>query len=413
MYLVFTSFISSFIVVDLIHSLMAKISKSGRRYDLDWLRVLAIVAVFTMHVFRFFDPMDWEVKNNVTEEALMIFMIFFAQWLMPLFFVISGAAIFYSLSFRTSVQFTRARISRILIPYLIIGIFVLIPPQEYIKLVHTIKVPELVGLSFTEFYPGYITNMKIFHDGFPYIAPPMMHLWFLLYLFIFSLVFLPVFMYLKTDSGNKLIKIITNHLTNPVSILFFSLPFVLYMILLDPHTPEGNPLYWGGWSILVYPLFMFLGFILVSDDRFTQVMERKGKTYLVLAIITFPLMLMAFEIIFSDEGIYGTPLYAGLMFVRSLNTLFFLFAFLGLGSRYLSFTNKTLKYAGEASLPYYMLHQTVIVVIGFYIKDWVMGVPIKFLILYIISAITIMGIYEFFIRRINPVRLLFGLKPLK
>ncbi len=150
-------------------------TKLEGRYDIDWLRVLATPGVFTMHCFRFFDPMDLEVKNNVTSENLLIILFFFAQWLMPLFCTVSGAAIFYSLSFRTPNQFVQSRISRILIPYLVIGIFVLVPPQDYIKVVPGGKIPELAGMSFSQFYLECVTHLSHFYDEFPFVALPMMH----------------------------------------------------------------------------------------------------------------------------------------------------------------------------------------------------------------------------------------------
>ena len=121
-------------------------NKPQRRYDIDWLRVIATLGVFLFHCMRVFDSSDWEVKNNVTSESLIILIVFFGQWMMPIFFVISGAAIFYSLDFRSPQQFIKARVTRILIPYLLVGIFVLVPPQEYAKLISHGIVPADISL---------------------------------------------------------------------------------------------------------------------------------------------------------------------------------------------------------------------------------------------------------------------------
>jgi glucan biosynthesis protein C len=332
-------------------------TKLERRYDLDWLRVLATLGVFTMHCFRFFDPMDWEVKNNVTSENLLIILFFFAQWLMPLFFTVSGASIYFALSFRTPRQFVKTRVLRILIPYLGIGIFVLVPPQDYIKVVPGGKIPELAGMSFTQYYPEYVTHMSLFYDEFPFVALPMMHLWYLFYLFVFSLVLLLLFAYLKSARGAPLLSRFANYLATPWNILLLALPIALLTSLLDPATPVGNINWFGGWSLLVYPIFLVYGYLLFADDRFEEVMESKGKTALSLSVLTFPLILVAFKMMIDGEGFFfGTPEYAGLMLLRALNTVFSLVAFIGLGKQYLSFTNKTLKYTSEGSLPFYMLH---------------------------------------------------------
>ena len=116
----------------------------GRRYELDWLRVLATFAVVFFHCVRFFDVDPWEVKNNVTTELVMPIIALFAEWMMPLFFVISGAAIYFSLGFRKPSQFIKSRITRILIPFLIMGVLILVPPQLYIR---DVKEKQVTTLS--------------------------------------------------------------------------------------------------------------------------------------------------------------------------------------------------------------------------------------------------------------------------
>jgi len=70
---------------------------SNRRYELDWLRVLAIMIVFLYHSTRFFNLGDWHVKNDDTYVWIEIWNVFVTRWMMPIFFMISGASLFYSL----------------------------------------------------------------------------------------------------------------------------------------------------------------------------------------------------------------------------------------------------------------------------------------------------------------------------
>ena len=67
---------------------------SNRRYELDWLRVLAIMIVFLYHSTRFFNLGDWHVKNDDTYVWVEIWNIFVTRWMMPIFFMISGASLF-------------------------------------------------------------------------------------------------------------------------------------------------------------------------------------------------------------------------------------------------------------------------------------------------------------------------------
>jgi peptidoglycan/LPS O-acetylase OafA/YrhL len=70
---------------------MRNVIASSRRYDLDWLRVFAILAVFVFHSGRFFDQMDWHVKSASVYPGVEAWTMFVMSWLMPLIFVISGA----------------------------------------------------------------------------------------------------------------------------------------------------------------------------------------------------------------------------------------------------------------------------------------------------------------------------------
>ncbi len=246
---------------------MEEKSKPKRRYDLDWLRVLATFAVVFFHVLRFFDLDPWAVKNNATSEIVMPFIGFFVQWMMPIFFVISGAAIYFALGFRNPKQFIKARITRILIPLITVGVFVLVPPQEYIQAITYKNIPR--GFSKISFYTQYVKNIKLFIGEFPYLYLPAQHLWYLEYLFIFSLILLPLFIYLRknTDIVSKLAGVTDRGWT----IYLFALPVWLLMAILNPATPLGHVYWFGGWPLLAYPIFLILGFILLTDKRYEAI----------------------------------------------------------------------------------------------------------------------------------------------
>jgi peptidoglycan/LPS O-acetylase OafA/YrhL len=388
-------------------------SKPERRYDLDWLRVLATFGVVFFHVMRFFDQDPWEVKNNATSELIIVFIAFFVQWMMPIFFVISGAAIYYTLGFRNPTQFIKARFTRILIPFLTVGVFVLIPPQIYIREVTGGLESKLVGKTFIETYSTYVLNITPFNSNFPFITIPTMHLWYLEFLFVFSLILLPLFLYLRKSSGASLISKLAGVTGRGWAIYLFAVPVGLLMSILNPKTPLGNINWFGGWPLLAYPIFLVSGFLLFADKRHEAAIKRQAKSAIIIAIITFFIVLMAYMKFFEGGLPFGTPGYAGFMMLRAINSWLFIVGFLSLGRKYLSYTSPVLRYFSEASLPIYMLHQTVIVIIGFFIKDWQMGILPKFIFLLVASVIGIIGTYEILIRRISISRFLFGLKPMK
>ena len=83
---------------------------------------------------------------------------------------------------------------------------------------------------------------------------------------------------------------------------------------------------------------------------------------------------------------------------------------LGMGSRLLNVNNRFLGYANEAVLPFYILHQPIILVIGYFVIPWQVGIPFKYFFIVVTAFITIMLVYEFLVRRTNILRFLFGMK---
>jgi hypothetical protein len=84
---------------------------------------------------------------------------------------------------------------------------------------------------------------------------------------------------------------------------------------------------------------------------------------------------------------------------------------LSVGARYLNANHKVLAYANEAVLPFYLFHQTVILVVGSFVVRWGMGILPKLLIVTVVSLPLILGAYELLVRRFDAVRFLFGMRP--
>ena len=163
------------------------VTKPARLYYIDWLRVLAMSSIFFFHNARFFDFWDWHVKNDVSGLGPSLFIEFFNLWMMPLFFILSGAAVFYALKVRTAGGFLQERSLRILIPLILVGWFVIAPPQIYLdRLTH-----GAFSGTFLQFYPHYFDGIEGLGGNF---ALTGMHLWYLLDLFLFSLIMLPFFL---------------------------------------------------------------------------------------------------------------------------------------------------------------------------------------------------------------------------
>lgn len=107
-----------------------------RRYDVDWLRVVATLAIFLFHSARFFDTEGWELKN--VEQTFVVDELrgsLIWPWVMEIFFLLSGVGSWYALKSRTGGQYLFERVKRLLIPLHTVGLFVLLPPQYYFRMV--------------------------------------------------------------------------------------------------------------------------------------------------------------------------------------------------------------------------------------------------------------------------------------
>ena len=222
--------------------------KSGRLHYLDWLRMLAILGVFLFHAVRPFDIFPWEIKNAEPSILAILFIAFFYPWGMPLFFFMSGAASWFALLRRTGRQFVRERVMRLLIPF-IIGSLLLSPLQLYFQWNHRLQTGEFSGtlLEFFQYREISIGPQVFGWAGY--------HLWFLSFLFAFSLIALPLFQWLKKDYGHRFVEWLGQVGEKRGGTLVFILPLILIQFLLRPYFPQEH-----GWAEFIYFLFFFLKF---------------------------------------------------------------------------------------------------------------------------------------------------------
>ncbi len=375
------------------------ITRPNRLYYLDWLRVLAMFSIFFFHNARFFDFEDWHVKNAGTSLGPDMLVDFFAIWMMPIFFILAGASVYYALRFRTAGAFTKERTLRILIPLIILGWFIIAPPQVYLeRLTHG----DFSGNFFQFYYPHYFDGIYGLTDGGNFAVVPM-HMWFLWLLFIYSLILLPLFLPSKR-TGRSLLTRFATLFEKPWTLVVPVLLLIVSEVFLD-FVEWG-----GGWNHLSYLLFFISGYLMFSNARIQENIKRYAVIALIAALVLQALhYILQFGIIKID--IPSSALSSLVVWsIRALRSWFFIIAILGFGSRYLNFNNRFMGYANEAVLPFYILHQTVILIIGFFVLQWSMGIAPKYLIISTTSFVAIIAIYELLVRRINILRFLFGMR---
>jgi glucan biosynthesis protein C len=376
---------------------------SKRLYYLDWLRVLAMAGIFLFHNARFYDVFsDWEVKNATTSFGASIPVAFMNEWLMPFFFLIAGASTYYALKSRRPGQYIQERASRLLIPF-IFGMFVIAPPQSYFEAIS--HGAQFGGYNFFQIYGLYLQTLL----ALPWHLP-WHHLWFLAYLFFFSMITLPIFMTWR-EGGTSITSKFALLSNKP-----WVIPALLILLLaaVDVLLYPGG--FWGSrhqgnWSIVAYLLFFISGYLIFANAHIMEMVKKLTWILLGIAIVALVSLVLVFlDVLVDREAYFGSAIFIASQFVQAVSTWCWLLAILGLGSRFLNRNNRFLSYANEAVLPFYILHQTIIISIGFYVVQWNTGVGLKYLTISATSFIAIMLIYELLVRRINVLRFLFGMR---
>jgi Acyltransferase family len=364
---------------------------SERRYDLDWLRVLGVLLLIPFHVALIFvlDPGTiMYIKDTVNSRVLDEVAGFIHMWHMPMLFSISGSATYFALGRRSPGEYIRERFLRLFIPF-IVGVLTFVPFTSYIQ--------HSKLLSLQEAYIRFFRLDFAHLDGMNGTFTPA-HLWFILYLFVFSLVGLPIFLWLRSEKGKTVINVVGTWMQASWSLILWGLPLTL--------AAATNIL--GSFNPLYYFLVFFYGFVLASDTRFQEAIDK-------MAWVTFAYGLFegVVNVIAPLSGYAEwTPQWMALGLMYSMGRWMLTLAMLGLGHRFLNRTNNVLRYAGEAAMPFYLLHMTFSVVTGYFAIQ--LNAPIAFkypLIVLVATGLTLVA-YEL-VRHGNVARWLFGMKPTK
>jgi hypothetical protein len=362
-----------------------------RRHDLDWLRVLGVLLLVPFHVALIFvlDPnVIMYIKGVVNSPVLQQAAGFVYLWHMPLLFMISGASTYYALGFRSAGQYLRERFLRLLVP-LVFGLLTFIPFTTYIRRSHSV--------SLWDHYRGFFTFDFRHLDGYNGTFTPA-HLWFILFLVAYSLVALPLFLALRTEKGMGVVKALASVTQAPVSLIVWGIPLTLVAAL--DLLGDKNPLY--------FFLFFLYGYVFAMDARFQESIDR---------LTWFALVYGVFEAVFRllvPQWNYAewTWQWMTLGLIYEIGRWCLTLAVLGLGHRFLTYSNRWLRYGSEAAMPFYLLHMTACVLAGYFVIQFHMPVAVQYpLIVFAATGLTILA-YEL-VRRWNMTRWLFGMKPIK
>jgi hypothetical protein len=379
----------------------------------DWLRVLAVLALFPFHAGQIYNSeAAFYVKDQVSIPVIMGINSFIYLWHMPLFLFLAGIGSYYALRFRSGAVYLLERVRRLVIP-LIFGTLVLIPPLTYIRMFGD---PDKVwpkgfahnaipgfDKSYFEYYPDF------FNGIYPNGNLDWGHLWFLAYLFTFSLLALPIFLYLKSKKGSWVIDSLKKFASKSYGIFLFFIPIAVIELLLRRAYPNMQNLVSDWANFLMFITVFIYGFIMVSDDKFGEAIDRHWKA----ALISGLLIAVALSVVFAariQTGLNEDTFYIVEMILRGISIWFCMIGFLGFGRRFLNRGGRFINYANEAALPVYIIHLPMVVMIGFYVIKFDLPIAVKYLAIIILPLVSSVLLYEIAVRRFNVVRFFFGLK---
>jgi glucan biosynthesis protein C len=383
---------------------------SVRLHYLDWLRVLAILMVFLFHAVHVFDEGGWHIKNAEQSEIITIVVVLVGLWGMPFFFMVAGSASWFALQRRTPRQYATERIKRLLIPYLV-GTLLFSPLQYYLWWLNTVQIRGQTW-SLREFLAFEIPRFNPLMLRAPGFSPRWlgvgMHLWFVGFLFAFAMITLPLFRWLKGEAGQRLIGRTARLCAHRGGIFIFVVPLVVLQVCVRPLAPHEHD-----WADFLYQMaFFILGFVLYAHQDITKAIRRDGWLLFgvgtAIVAVLLGMYLAGLPVMEWGED-PSVPQYYGIQTLVSFIALSYTLTLISFGMRFLDFTNRWLRYAQENVLPFFVVHQPVIVVIAFFVVQWELGILPKLLIVVTASFIVAVGLTEC-IKRVGILRVMFGLK---
>ena len=335
-----------------------------RKHYIDNMRSFAILLVFIFHVLRiYYGSVPFYIQGDeLLVPRVIIDVLGFL--LMPLLFAVAGISSRYALRKRTAGEYAKERVSKLLVP-LIFGLLLVVPIQPYLaRLFHYGEAGYFDSFTRITDFSGY--------DG----AFALAHLWFLLFLFVISLVCLPVMVYYK-NKGN--------------GTLGDNVPLVC-IILMGLLPAIGSLLKIGGESPTEHMAYFLLGYFFLSNDTLLSKLEK--YRHLLLGLFIVCAGIVGFVI---DHNLYEVP--------RWISVL----AALGYSKRHLNFSGKVSAYLSSSSFGIYVFHQSLIIVAAFFVFKLTNNPLMQIPLILVTSVILTYSTYEI-CKRTSVTRWMFGLR---
>lgn len=370
----------------------------ARHYGLDWLRIIAFALLIVYHVGLMISPWDWHVNSEQPVRGIIYLLIAMNPWRMMLLFIVSGFATRAVLARADDVGgFARSRSARLLIP-LIFGTLVIVAPQPWVEL-HT-KAGYPHGFGHFWLHDYFDLSEKGPH------AFGFFHLWFVAYIWVYSMAvaaaaaLMPARWHAPLQTGFE--RALAGWRIIAVPVLWLLL---MRLVVLPGQFPTNRVATDIAGHMIYLPAFLF-GFGLARADRLWPDIMRLWRPALAIAIIGYALI--AWKMMGHPGAEWLEGYKQGELGPASLTGWGAIILLLGAAARWMNRDHRWRATLTEAVFPIYLIHQTLIVVIGWWLLRFRWGALPEFVILVVATTI---GCWAFYAAgsRIGFLRPLIGL----
>ena len=377
---------------------------SPRRYDLDWIRIGAFFLLILYHVGMFYVPWDWHVKSPQPVAWLEPVMLLTNPWRLTLLFLVSGAATRFMADKLAAGALAGQRTARLL-PPLALGVLIIVPPQSYYEIVEQLGFAE----GYLAFYGRYLTASGGWCDADGcLITPTWNHLWFVAYLLVYTLALAALIAWAR-----PVLRRLEAGLSSLPAWALLITPIIflgLARAVLLPRFGITHALVDNWYNhVLSFSLFLF-GYLTAKSDTVRRRLISLRWPALALALIAygaFSLYAWTWREVASEPA---AALVLAMRYVYAVDQWCAIVAILGFGARHLNRPHPALAYLTLAVFPYYIVHQTVIVVAGHHLAQTGLPQGLEAALLIAVTVAACGLTYEI-VRRVPLLRPWFGLKP--
>ena len=367
---------------------------AARHYGMDWLRIGAFGLLILYHIGMYFSPSPWHVKSDPVIGWTAIPMLATNGWRLPLLFLVSGyASAALAGKLGGAGAFARSRSARLLVP-LAFGIVAVIPPQPWIELMGQ----HGYAHGFLHFWGADYFRFGAL-DGI--ILPTWQHLWFVVYLWVYTMLAALLLAAVPAAARARLADAAARLLSGGRLLAVPMLGWLLVIAAFPDHR-ETHALLDDGPSHLHYLIAFGVGWLLRSRPILFEAVARWRRPALLIAVAAFvPIAWIAWN---GPEA--AAPVFA---IARQIQGWAMIVALVGIADRFWNRDHRWRATLAEAVFPFYIIHQTIIVVAGWHLLRGGIGALPSFLTL---LAATTSGCWIFYAigRRIGWLRPLIGLQ---